>query len=153
MSIRDKRIDAYIARSAEFARPILAHVREVVHAACPACEETLKWSMPFFCYQGKNLCFMAAFTGHAGFGFWRAPLVMGKDEVNDGAMGSFGRLTSVKDLPAKRVLAAYVKNAMQLAEAGAKPKAKAAPKSKASAKAKSAPKAKAATKAKAAPRG
>ena len=39
MSHHDPRIDAYMERSAEFARPILRHLREVVHAACPEVQE------------------------------------------------------------------------------------------------------------------
>lgn len=56
MSSRDERIDAYIAGSADFARPILTHLRAVVHAGCPDAEETLKWRMPTFMYGGKILC-------------------------------------------------------------------------------------------------
>jgi hypothetical protein len=72
MGTRDPRIDAYIADSADFARPILTHLREVVHAACPEAEETLKWSAPHFLYKGM-LCGMQAFRAHCAFGFWKAP--------------------------------------------------------------------------------
>jgi len=121
MGQRDPRIDAYIARSAEFARPILSHLREVVHAACPECEEMLKWSAPSFTYRGKILCGMAAFKQHATFGLWQRAMVLGPDGKRlDDAMGQFGRLTKVADLPGKRELAGYLKQAMQLIEDGAK---------------------------------
>jgi hypothetical protein len=71
MGTRDPRVDAYIAKSADFAKPILTHLREVVHAACPECQETMKWSFPHFDYKGM-LCSMAAFKQHAVFGFWKA---------------------------------------------------------------------------------
>ena len=120
MGTRDPRIDAYIARSAPFARPILKHLREIVHAACPEVEETLKWSMPAFMYKGQ-LCGMAAFRQHATFGFWKGSLVVsGKDRKPAEAMGQFGRITSVDDLPAKRVIAGYVKAAMKLNDEGVK---------------------------------
>ena len=61
MGTRDPRIDAYIAKQQDFAKPVLRHLREVVHAACPEVEETLKWRMPFFVYRGGALCSMAAF--------------------------------------------------------------------------------------------
>jgi len=121
MGTRDKRVDAYIARSAEFARPILAHLREVVHAACPTCEETMKWSFPHFDYKGGMLCSMAAFKQHAAFGFWKGALVLGDQQARD-AMGSFGRLTSLKDLPPKKTLVAYIRKAMALNDAGVKVK-------------------------------
>jgi len=116
---RDPRVDAYIERSAEFARPILTHIRDVVHAACPGVEETIKWSFPVFTYHGI-LCNMAAFTEHCTLGFWKASLVLGDAASGEPAMGQFGRVTSVKDLPSKRVLAGYVRKAAKLNEAGVK---------------------------------
>ncbi len=122
MGTKDPRIDAYIARQAEFARPILRALREQVHAACPDVEETLKWGHPSFMYHGI-LCGMAAFQQHAAFGFWKGKLIVDeKGRDLDSAMGQFGRLTSVADLPAKRVLATYVRKAMALNEAGVRPK-------------------------------
>ena len=119
MGTRDAKVDAYIAESQPFAQETLSHIREVVHAACPSCEETMKWSMPFFTYKGAPLCNMAAFKAHASFGFWLSKQVLGEDAADDG-MGHFGKLTSVKDLPAKAALTRYVKKAMALADAGVK---------------------------------
>ncbi len=121
----DPRVDAYIAKSAPFARPILEHVRAVVHEACPDVEETIKWGMPSFVYGGGILCGMAAFKAHASFGFWKHALVVGEGGAADGGervgMGSFGKLASVRDLPPKRQLVAYVKKAAALNAPGAKP--------------------------------
>ncbi len=100
LSEEDPRIDDYIARSAEFAQPILRHVRAVVHEACPQVEETLKWSAPSFVYAGGILCGMAAFKQHASFGFWKHALVVGEGAPRQG-MGSYGKLTSLADLPTK----------------------------------------------------
>ena len=74
MASKDPRIDAYIAKSADFAQPILKHLRKVVHAGCPEVEETMKWSMPHFDYKGV-MCGMAAFKEHCAFGFWKESLV------------------------------------------------------------------------------
>ena len=109
----DPRIDTYIAKQPDFARPILAHVRAVVHEACPDVEETMKWSMPTFMYGGAILAGMAAFKQHASFGYWKHAQVVGEGEPRDG-MGSYGKLTSVKDLPPKKTLLAHIKRAMQL---------------------------------------
>ena len=125
MPVIDPRIDAYIAQSPEFAQPILSHLRAVVHAACPDVEETMKWSRPHFEYNGL-LCGMSSFKAHCGFGFWKGALMFpGMSERE--AMGHFGRITSVKDLPSKKLLAEYVKKAMQLNEEGAKAPARARP--------------------------
>jgi len=66
----DPRVDAYIARQADFAQPILAWLRARIHASCPEIEETIKWGRPAFYYKGRPLAGVAAFKAHAGFGFW-----------------------------------------------------------------------------------
>lgn len=117
MGTRDKRVDTYIERSAEFAQPILRHIRDLVHEGCPEVVEEIKWSFPVFTHKGM-LCNMAAFKEHCSFGFWKAALVLGPHENN--AMGNFGRLTSVKDLPPKKTMLAYIKEAKRLNDEGIK---------------------------------
>ena len=127
MGTRDPRVDAYIAKSAEFAKPILTQIRETVHAACPEVEESLKWSMPFFSYHGP-LMNISAFKEHAAFGFWKGALVLGRSGGDDErAMGQFGRITSVKDLPPKKELVALIRKAMKLNEDGVKVEKKKTP--------------------------
>ncbi len=117
MGKKDPRVDDYIARSAEFAQPILERLRAIVHEACPEVEETLKWSMPAFVYHGI-LCGMASHKHHCTFGFWKGSMVTGDDARATEAMGQFGRITKLSDLPAKRVISIYVKKAMKLNEQG-----------------------------------
>jgi uncharacterized protein YdeI (YjbR/CyaY-like superfamily) len=119
MPSTDKRVDAYITKSAEFAQPILRTIRETVHEACPEVEETIKWSMPFFMYKGI-LCNMASFKQHCAIHIWKGDAVVEDKTKSDEAMGQFGRITTIKDLPPKRVLAGYIKKAMQLHDSGAK---------------------------------
>lgn len=116
MATRDARIDAYIAKSAPFARPILRHLRAQVHAGCPQVEETIKWGSPHFMHEGM-LCGMAAFKAHCAFGFWKGKLVFDDEKARE-AMGQFGCIRSLDDLPADRTLRAYVKKAAKLNEAG-----------------------------------
>jgi uncharacterized protein YdeI (YjbR/CyaY-like superfamily) len=118
MGTRDPRVDAYIAKSADFAKPILTHLREVVHSACPDVVETMKWSSPFFDYYG-TMCQMAAFKEHVGFGFWKGALVVDtRSGADEPSAGQFGRITSIKDLPSRSQLTAYVKKAAKLNEEG-----------------------------------
>jgi len=124
MGQRDPRVDDYIARQRDFARPILEYVRQTVHETCGECEEAIKWGMPSFMYHGI-LCGLAAFKEHATFGFWKHTLVMGSGRQDQPAMGSFGRLTSIEDLPPKRELVALIRKAMQLNEEGVTAPAKA----------------------------
>jgi uncharacterized protein YdeI (YjbR/CyaY-like superfamily) len=129
MATTDARIDAYIAQAAPFARPILAYLREVVGSACPDGEETLKWGSPHLTYKGKLVCGMAAFKQHATFGFWQGRQVVGHGAGSqEAAMGQFGRLTDVAQLPPRTVLEDYVREAMRLIDEGAVRKpAKASP--------------------------
>jgi len=123
----DLRVDAYIAKSAPFAQPILRHIRAVVHDACPGVVETMKWSMPHFDYKGM-FCGMAAFKGHCTFGFWKGSLLRLKP-ADEKAMGQFGCIRSVDDLPGTKALAALVKRAAKLNDEGVSvPKPKKAPK-------------------------
>jgi len=124
MAKKEKLIDAYIAKSADFAKPILTHIRELVHKTCPDVEEKMKWSFPHFDYKGEMMCSMAAFKQHAVFGFWKAKLmkdpVLVENAQSEVSMGHLGRLTSVKDLPPDKKMIAWIKEAMALNDKGIK---------------------------------
>jgi uncharacterized protein YdeI (YjbR/CyaY-like superfamily) len=124
MSTKDPRVGAYIAKSADFAKPILNHLRKLVHKACPEVEEDFKWSFPSFTYKGI-LCHMAAFKEHCAFGFWKGSLMFANDPAvqkrTSEAMGQFGRITRLADLPGDRVMLRYIKEAVRLHDAGIKP--------------------------------
>jgi uncharacterized protein YdeI (YjbR/CyaY-like superfamily) len=128
MGTRDPRIDSYIAKQRDFAKPILGYIREVVHEGCPDCEETLKWSMPTFLHHGI-LCGMAGFKEYAVMMFWKGTLIVGTGGKSLEAMGSLGRITRIEDLPPRKELLGYIKKAMELNEKGVKaPKKHSAPK-------------------------
>lgn len=133
MGTRDKRIDAYITKSAPFAKPILNHLRAIVHKGCPQVVETMKWSFPTFEHHGL-MCGMGSFKEHCTFGFWKASLMKDRKLLemaqSEEAMGHLGRITSIKDLPADSVLLGYVREAAALNESGVKlPRRKATPES------------------------
>ena len=122
MAAKEKIIDDYIAKSADFAKPILTHIRELVHKACPDAEEKMKWSFPHFDYKGEMMCSMAAFKQHAVFGFWKATLmkapVLIENAQSETAMGHLGKLTLIKDLPSDKKMMAWIKEAMLLNDKG-----------------------------------
>ena len=126
MPTKDKRIDAYIAKSQPFAKPVMKHLRELVHKACPDVNETIKWGMPSFDYKGPMFSF-AAFKAHCVGGFWKSKLLKDPNNIlgerkNQGgeAMGNLGRMTSIKDLPTDKAFIDFVKQHMKLNEAGIK---------------------------------
>jgi uncharacterized protein YdeI (YjbR/CyaY-like superfamily) len=126
MPKKDPRIDAYIAKAGDFARPILHRIRKLVHAACPDAEETIKWGSPFFEHKGILLC-TPAFKRHCALIFWRGRLFLSRDQKT-----KFRRLTSLSDLPGNKILTGYIRKAVELNKAGVKtprprPKAKKTP--------------------------
>jgi hypothetical protein len=125
MAKKDPRVDTYIAAAPPFARPILKELRRRVHAAVPAAEETIRWSSPFFEYEGKLLCGMSAFKAHCNFGFWH-PLMREHDKSLEGML-EFGHLRSVEDLPAPREFARLAAKAMKLVDEGVKAPARPKP--------------------------
>ena len=131
MIIKEKKIDAYIAKSADFAKPILNHIRELVHKTCPNVEEKIKWGMPFFDYKGEMLCHMASFKQHAVMGFWKASLMkdpsLAENAKSETAMGHLGRIGSLKELPSDKKITAWIKEAMLLTDKGIKLPAKPKP--------------------------
>lgn len=116
----DPRMDAYIEGAKDFAKPILNHLRALVHEACPGIVETMKWSMPFFDYEGA-VCNMASFNEHCSFGFWKQSLM---EDVafpaEKTAMGSFGRIMSVGDLPDDKTIKKLIVEAVRLNVEGIK---------------------------------
>jgi len=121
----DPRVDVYIAKAQPFAQPILEKLRQSVHEAVPEVEETMKWSMPFFMYKGIILGNMAGFKQHCSFGIWKEnvqPLMKEGVEARGGGMGSFGKLTSVKDLPAKKDFKAVLVEAARKIDTGERDK-------------------------------
>lgn len=122
MTERSERLDAYISESADFARPILERLRELVHRGCPGVQETIKWGSPFFEHRGP-LAGMAAFKEHVGFGFWKGKLLDDPDGVlqAEGFGGSGNlRLASVEDLPDEEVFLGFLTQAVELNEKGVK---------------------------------
>jgi uncharacterized protein YdeI (YjbR/CyaY-like superfamily) len=118
----DSRVDAYIFSAPDFAKPILNHLRELVHTACPDVDETMKWSRPHFLHNGL-LCGMSAFKHHCAFGFWMGEMVLGARAgaaTQKDGMGHFGRITSLKDLPGDTELLALIRKAAALNDSGAK---------------------------------
>lgn len=128
MGKKDPRIDVYIAKAPEFSRPILTTLRKWVHAACPEATETIKWGQPHFDYKGI-FAGMGSFKAHAVFGFWKGELIFGKTAAEQEAMGQFGRMTSVADLPTEKQFSRLVKQAMELNDKGIVPPSRAKPKS------------------------
>jgi len=120
MPTTDPFVDAYIEKSKDFAKPILTHIRELVHQACPDVTETKKWNFPHFDYKGM-MCSMAAFKEHCAFGFWKQSLMEDKAfPAEKTAMGSFGRITSIRDLPSDKTFKKLIHDAMKLNDEGVK---------------------------------
>jgi len=124
MGNKNKAIDAYIAKSADFAKPILLHFRDLVHAACPAVEEKIKWGFPHFDYKGEMMCSIAAFKQHCAIGFWKGSLIKSLAKTGGDTVGNMIRMKIIRDLPSDKKMLVYIKEAMKLNEQGVKLPAK-----------------------------
>lgn len=123
MGKKDQRVDHYIAKAEDFAKPVLTHLRELVHKACPGVTETLKWGFPHFEYKG-TICSMASFKKHCAFGFWKGSIMQDKykimEDTGKTAMGHLGKISGLSDLPDDKILIEYIKEAVKLNEEGIK---------------------------------
>jgi len=119
------KVDAYIAKAQPFAQPILTHIRELAHKACPDVDEEIKWSMPFFVLRGVILGHMAAFKQHCAIGLWGPEMnaILNADGLHsEDGMGSLGKITNLEDLPADKKMLGYYRHAAELILAGKRTK-------------------------------
>jgi uncharacterized protein YdeI (YjbR/CyaY-like superfamily) len=123
MANYNKKVDDYIAKMADFAKPVLTYLREIIHSTCPGVEEDIKWGTPHYSYKGDHLVMMAGFKQHCSFSLYKAELMKNKsiqDSVKAGK--KFGYMDKVKDLaglPAKKILVDHIKEAMEINASGA----------------------------------
>lgn len=132
MATQIPEVDVYIAKSAEFAQPVLWLLREVMHEGAPGVVEEIKWSRPFFVYKGVILANISAFKTHCSFGVWGKEIgaALRADGMAQGdGMGTFGRLTSTKDLPPRKKLVGYIRVAAKAVDAGERTKSFTRPRS------------------------
>lgn len=119
MGKKDPRVSAYILKAPPYARPILKYLRKTIHAALPGVTETIRWQSPHFDCRGP-ICYMAAFKNHCAFGFWKSRLIFADEDASAEAMGQFGRIASMADLPSKKELSRYLRKAARFNETGVK---------------------------------
>lgn len=122
MEKHSPKVDEYIEKSPDFAKPILNYLRETIHEVCPDAEEAIKWKFPTFMYKGKILCSMTSFKQYCSLGFWLHGEMKTLQEIDSTAekssMFSLGKLTKMEDLPSKPQLKKAILEAMELTEMG-----------------------------------
>ncbi len=62
-----KDIDEYIAGFPEEIQKMLQQIRATIKEVAPKAEEAIKYAIPTFVLNGKNLVHFAAFKSHIGF--------------------------------------------------------------------------------------
>lgn len=124
MTQYNKEVETYISKSADFAKPILEHLRKIIFETCSDVEENIKWGTPHYSYKGDHICMMAGFKNHCSFSLYKAEFMKDKqiaESVKAGKKyGYMDKLKSTTDLPPKKVLVAYLKEAMKINEQGIK---------------------------------
>ena len=56
MKTFNSKVDDYMVGAADFAKPILEYLRNIIHETCPEVEEVMKWGLPHFDYKGDMMC-------------------------------------------------------------------------------------------------
>lgn len=116
------KVDEYIEKSPDFAKPILNYLREIIHEACPDAEEAIKWKFPTFMYKGKIVCSITAFKQYCSLGFWLHQEMKTLQEIETNteksSMFSLGKITRLEDLPSQPQLKRAIKEAMELTDMG-----------------------------------
>lgn len=116
--------DEYQEAASDFAKPILSHLRELLHQHCPEVVEEIKWGIPHFDYKGEMLCIFAAYKNHCSFSFWKESLMSdARLKANPdlkAARRFMGKLSSLSDLPPDGELIAFIREAMALNDKGVK---------------------------------
>jgi len=120
----NSKVDGYVAGSADFAKPVLAYWRQLIHDNCPDVEEAIKWGIPHFDYKGDFMCVMAAYKNHCSFTFLKGEL-MTDPRLKAGTdlkpiQRFLGKISKIEDLPPEEEFTAMLKEAMQLNEKGVK---------------------------------
>lgn len=62
-----KNIDEYIAGFPKDIQSMLSQIRATIKKAAPGAEEAIKYAIPTFVLNGRNLVHFAAFKNHIGF--------------------------------------------------------------------------------------
>lgn len=65
--------ERYIAEQPLDKRPLLATLHRLVNKVVPDADVSIKWGVPFYQTNGKNLCALACFKEHVGINFFAPP--------------------------------------------------------------------------------
>lgn len=117
-------IDKYITNAADFAKPILAHWRRLIHERCPEVIEVLKWGIPHFEYKNENIFVIASYKNHCSFSFLKEslmtdPRLKANKELKP-IQKFLGKVTKQENLPPDEEFIAMLDEAVQLNEKGIK---------------------------------
>ena len=111
-------VQDYINNAPSFAQPILSHFQGLVNSFDIQIEEEIKWGFPHFIYKKEVICSMAAFSKHCSFSFPKAALMKEKSLLEkaktEEAMGHFGKIKTIKDLPSDSKIKSYLKESFSL---------------------------------------
>jgi hypothetical protein len=110
-SSRDPRVDAYIETLPGWQRDVCRQVRELVHAADPEVEETVKRSVqPYFVLKG-NICALMGTKDHVNVFLYDGAIVPDSDHIiTGGHENKTARCVAVyegEDLPAEPLLSMF----------------------------------------------
>jgi hypothetical protein len=68
--------DSYFTQQPAEKRALLEKLRALVMKGVPDATASIKWGVPFYQRNGKNVCAIAAFKDHVGINFFASPSVL-----------------------------------------------------------------------------
>jgi len=86
----------YFAQQPADKRASLEKLRALVVKAVPDAKVSIKWGVPFYQRNGKNVCALAAFKDHVGINFFAPPEVLVDPEKKLEGSGKANRMLKVR---------------------------------------------------------
>jgi hypothetical protein len=89
-------VDSYFAQQPPEKRVLLEKLRALVAKGVPGADASIKWGVPFYQKNGKNVCAIAAFKEHVGINFFASPKVLVDPEKKLEGGGKSMRMLKVR---------------------------------------------------------
>ncbi len=99
--------DRYFAEQPADKAALLEKLRALVNRGVPDAEVSIKWGVPFYQLDGKNVCALASFKDHVGINFFAPPSAFvdpGKKLEGSGKSNRMLKIRSAGDIDSASIL-------------------------------------------------
>ena len=89
--------DRYFAEQSPDKRALLEKLRALVNKAVPDADVSIKWGVPFYQRNGKNVWALASFKDHVGINFFASPSALADPQKKLEGGGKTTRMLKVRN--------------------------------------------------------